>query len=81
MFFAMCFHVSCFTPRATSREAYYSTTVTRWFTALTAQQRVFKLPFQAVMSLGMRIWGISETNLGDDRVSNTAKKKKNPLVN
>jgi len=26
--------------------AYYSTTVTRWFTALTAQQRVFKLPFQ-----------------------------------
>ena len=28
-------------------KAYYSTTVTRWFTALTAQQRVFKLPFQA----------------------------------
>ena len=30
--------------------AYYSLTVTRWFTALTAQQRVFKLPFQTAGS-------------------------------
>ncbi|CAE7826592.1 lgrD [Symbiodinium sp. CCMP2592] len=34
----------------TESEAYYSTTVTRWFTALTAQQRVFKLPFQTAGS-------------------------------
>ncbi|CAE7334167.1 lgrC, partial [Symbiodinium sp. CCMP2456] len=31
-------------------QAYYSTTVTRWFTALTGQKRVFKLPFQAAGS-------------------------------
>ncbi|CAJ1449146.1 unnamed protein product [Effrenium voratum] len=39
-----------FNNSAPHSNAYYSTTVTRWFTALTAQQRVFKLPFQTAGS-------------------------------
>merc|ERR1719242_885465 len=39
-----------FNGNAPASNAYYSTTVTRWFTALTAQQRVFKLPFQTAGS-------------------------------
>lgn len=39
-----------FNGHAPRSNAYYSTTVTRWFTALTAQQRVFKLPFQTAGS-------------------------------
>jgi len=39
-----------FNGSAPRSNAYYSTTVTRWFTALTAQQRVFKLPFQTAGS-------------------------------
>jgi len=39
-----------FNGQAPASNAYYSTTVTRWFTALTAQQRVFKLPFQTAGS-------------------------------
>ncbi|CAJ1424034.1 unnamed protein product [Effrenium voratum] len=39
-----------FNTSAPHSNAYYSTTVTRWFTALTAQQRVFKLPFQTAGS-------------------------------
>jgi len=39
-----------FNGKAPRSNAYYSTTVTRWFTALTAQQRVFKLPFQTAGS-------------------------------
>eukprot|EP00439_Symbiodinium_sp_Y106_P082882 s1547_g22.t1 len=39
-----------FNGKAPRSNAYYSTTVTRWFTALTGQKRVFKLPFQAAGS-------------------------------
>ena len=39
-----------FNGNAPASNAYYSTAVTRWFTALTAQQRVFKLPFQTAGS-------------------------------
>jgi len=39
-----------FNGNAPRSNAYYSTAVTRWFTALTAQQRVFKLPFQTAGS-------------------------------
>ena len=39
-----------FNGNAPRSNAYYSTAITRWFTALTAQQRVFKLPFQTAGS-------------------------------
>jgi len=48
--FSVIFGNLLFNGKVPKSNAYYSTAVTRWFTALTAQQRVFKLPFQTAGS-------------------------------